>query len=244
MKCISFSGCGFMSPYLLGAATCLEKHYPHIFTEVSFSGASAGALLAACLACKVPLEIIKKSVIATAADAQLWTLGPFSPNFNIEDYILKGLSNLPSDAHIMASGRVFVSLTRFKDFRNVIISQWDSRDELIQTLICSCFIPLFSGIKTPTLHGEKYIDGGFSNNLPIAKKPSLTISPFAGNSDICPKDNYKNPPCYKIGNHKLELTPKNINRFIRAIMPPSVELLELLFKEGFLNAKYFIKNSV
>ena len=38
------------------------------------------------------------------------------------------------------------------------------------------------------MFNEAYIDGGPSNNLPVLDKQTITVSPLAGNSDICPKD--------------------------------------------------------
>lgn len=39
---------------------------------------------------------------------------------------------LPEDAHIRVSGKVHISLTRVYDRQNVIVSQFDSREELIE----------------------------------------------------------------------------------------------------------------
>ncbi|MCL4122066.1 UNVERIFIED_CONTAM: hypothetical protein GTU68_057149, partial [Idotea baltica] len=240
---VSFAGCGFLSLYLVGAAACLQKHSPNLLERVSLCGASAGSLVAACLACNVPLETLKQSVLSTAVDAQLWSMGPFSPSFNIEDYLREGLSHLPPDAHRIAQDRLFVSLTRKRDMRNVVVSSWASREELIQSLLCSCFIPVFSGIKTPTFRGEAYIDGGFTDNLPIASTPNLSISPFAGGSSICPKDHYKNPAHLRLGNHVVDATPANLVRLIRSILPPPIEDLHALYKQGFSQADSFLKKS-
>ena len=40
-----------------------------------------------------------------------------------------------------------------------------------------------------TIHGVRYIDGGFSDNLPELDAETVTISPFSGEADICPTDN-------------------------------------------------------
>lgn len=42
----------------------------------------------------------------------------------------------------------------------------------------------------PPLVGKyRYMDGGFTDNLPILDKNTITISPFSGLTDICPQDN-------------------------------------------------------
>lgn len=42
---------------------------------------------------------------------------------------------LPENAHELCSGRLFISLTRYKDFKNVVVSQFETRDELIQVSV-------------------------------------------------------------------------------------------------------------
>lgn len=32
------------------------------------------------------------------------------------------------------------------------------------------------------------MDGGFSDNLPVLDENTITVSPFCGESDICPRD--------------------------------------------------------
>ena len=49
----SFSGCGFMGLYHVGVASCLREYAP-ISPDTKFLGASAGSLVAACLACDIP----------------------------------------------------------------------------------------------------------------------------------------------------------------------------------------------
>lgn len=63
-------------------------------------------------------------------------LGPLHPSFNIVKILREGLRNiLPPNAHKLASGRLHVSLTRFSDGKNVVVNQFDSKEELIQASI-------------------------------------------------------------------------------------------------------------
>jgi hypothetical protein len=39
---------------------------------------------------------------------------------------------LPPDAHILCTGKLFISMTRARDYKNVIVSEYDTREELIQ----------------------------------------------------------------------------------------------------------------
>lgn len=53
--------------------------------------------------------------------------------FDIIALVRKGLNRiLPENAHILCSGRLFISLTRACDYKNVIVSEFETRDELIQ----------------------------------------------------------------------------------------------------------------
>lgn len=122
-------------------------------------------------------------------EARSHSLGPFSPSFNIQTCLLEGLQKfLPPDAHERVNGRLHVSLTRTYDGKNIIVSQFDSREDLLQALLCACFIPGFSGILPPRFQGVRYMDGAFSDNLPVLDENTVTVSPFCGESDICPRD--------------------------------------------------------
>lgn len=122
-------------------------------------------------------------------EARSHSLGPFSPSFNIQTCLLEGLQKfLPPDAHKRVNGRLHVSLTRSCDGKNIIVSQFDSREDLLQALLCACFIPGFSGILPPKFQGVRYMDGAFSDNLPVLDENTVTVSPFCGESDICPRD--------------------------------------------------------
>ena len=52
----SMAGCGFLGVYHIGAISCLRRHVPHLLENAKFAGASAGALLACCMVCDVPLS--------------------------------------------------------------------------------------------------------------------------------------------------------------------------------------------
>ena len=57
---------------------------------------------------------------------------------------------LPPDAHERLSGRLTVSLTHMASRRNVLVDSFDSRADLIDAVVCSCFIPGFSAYEVPT----------------------------------------------------------------------------------------------
>ena len=131
---LSFAGCGFLGVYHLGVAACLSSHAPQFLKNVTaFAGASAGSLVAAVLATSAPLNKCSDYVIDLTHDARRHPLGPFNPQFDLVGNLRRGLElHLPSNTHRVCSGRLFVSVTSLKDRKNVIISEFDSKEELIQ----------------------------------------------------------------------------------------------------------------
>ena len=72
-------------------------------------------------------------VLTMAKEARKHTLGVFHPTFSLLRSVQESLlQRLPADAHLRASGKLCVSLTRLADGKNVLVSEFDSREELIQ----------------------------------------------------------------------------------------------------------------
>ena len=138
---LSFAGCGFLGVYHLGVAACLSSHAPQFLKNVTaFAGASAGSLVAAVLATSAPLNKCSDYVINLTHDARRHPLGPFNPQFDLVGNLRRGLElHLPSNSHRVCSGRLFVSVTSLKDRKNVIISEFDSKEDLIQVRTLSFF---------------------------------------------------------------------------------------------------------
>lgn len=174
-------------------------------------------------------------------EARSHSLGPFSPSFNIQTCLLEGLQKfLPPNAHELVSGRLHVSLTRVYDGKNVIVSKFNSREELLQALLCACFIPGFSGLLPPRFQGTRYMDGAFSDNLPVLDENTITVSPFCGESDICPRDETAQLYHVNWANTSIELSRQNINRFGRILFPPKPEVLSNMCQQGFDDALNFL----
>ncbi|XP_012056159.1 PREDICTED: patatin-like phospholipase domain-containing protein 3 [Atta cephalotes] len=237
---LSFAGCGFLGIYHVGVAVCFKKYAPHLLLN-KISGASAGAIAACCLLCDLPLGEMTSNVLRVAREARQRTLGPFSPSFNIQEILLDGLRKfLPDDAHIRVNGKLHISLTRVYDGKNVIVSQFNSKDDLMQALLASSFVPLFSGLLPPRFHGIRYMDGGFSDNLPTLDENTITVSPFCGESDICPRDISSQLFHVNVANTSIELSRQNIYRFTKILFPPKTEILSNMCKQGFDDALRFL----
>uniref|UniRef100_A0AAG5DU42 triacylglycerol lipase n=1 Tax=Anopheles atroparvus TaxID=41427 RepID=A0AAG5DU42_ANOAO len=237
---LSFAGCGFLGIYHVGVAVAFKKYAPHLLLH-RISGASAGCLAACCLLCDMPLGEMTSDFFRVVNEARAHSLGPFSPRFNIQTCLLEGLQKfLPPDAHERVNGKLHISLTRVYDGKNVIVSQFNSREDLLQALLCACFIPVFSGLLPPRFHGVRYMDGAFSDNLPTLDENTVTVSPFCGESDICPRDNSSQMFHVNWANTSIELSKENINRFGRILFPPKPEILSSFCQQGFDDALNFL----
>ena len=52
-------------------------------------------------------------------------------------------------------------------FKCQLVSNFESRKELIDALAQSCFIPFYSGFSVPKQGDEWIIDGSYTDNLPM-----------------------------------------------------------------------------
>ncbi|KAJ0029140.1 hypothetical protein NQD34_004137, partial [Periophthalmus magnuspinnatus] len=219
---LSFAGCGFRSVYYLGALSCLLERVPELVHGAArFSGASSGSLVAAALAVNVPLSVLVSDLVAIAMEARSLVGGVFSPSFSLQQRARDSLLRfLPLDAHVHASRRLCVSLTRVHDGKNLRVTDFRSREELIQVLLCSCFFPVYCGYIPPTYRGERYMDGALSDNQPLSELPnSLLFSPFSGESDICPKESGFFPVQVCFGNVSIEVNTGNLHRVWTSFLP-------------------------
>ena len=223
--------------FLENVPTCTGDELPRYI-----AGASAGALLGTALIGGSPtLNSIWEIFKNVAKECSAHPTGPFSRKVIMEHHIREGLRDLPPDIHERVSRRLFISVTKLYGFKNVLFNNWNSKEDLINCLLCSCYIPGFSGGSIPIYKGEKCIDGGFTSNQPKPIKPYLTISPFCSEADICPKDPTGSPGItVKVSDESLVLTRQNIHRLYRALIPYNLELLENLYREGYNDTQQYL----
>lgn len=221
---LSFAGCGFLGVYHVGVSSCLQERAPYLITEATkIYGASAGALNAAALVCGCCLAECCSDVMEVAKEARKRNLGPLHPSFNLVKILKNGLyRNLPENAHELASGKLCISLTRVSDGENVLVSEFSSKEELIQ----------------------RYVDGGISNNLPEYElRNTITVSPFSGESDICPRDNSTNFHELRVTNTSIQFSLGNLYRLTRALFPPEPKVLGEMCQQGYNDALRFLKDN-
>lgn len=244
---VSFAGCGFIGVYHIGAASCLQTYAPFLFTG-PLGGASAGAMAAAAIVGDVPLTDMAREVLAVVCKASEKVLGPFHPQFSLNDALHEGLAKvLPDDIHLRATDRLHISVTRLADRKNLIISQFESREHLIDTLLASSYVPLLSGWVPPRLGGELVFDGGYTDNVPKVHANTITVSPFSGDQDICPQDDSEMAELLNLNlptgpSTSIAISRENLVRFRMAMLPPSPEELLQVCRQGFEDAYRYLSS--
>ncbi|KAK2897587.1 hypothetical protein Q8A73_013967 [Channa argus] len=238
---ISFSGSGFLATYQLGVAKCLLNYAPWIIrTAPCVLGASAGSLVAAAVVCEMNPSTICDEMLHFAKKMKAFTLGPFNPSINVFHWLEFVLNKyLPSDAHQLASGRLVVGMTRLTDGKHIVMSEFHSKEDVVQALLCSCFVPGYCGMQAPSFKGVHYMDGGFSSMQPVLPSHTLTVSPFSGEIDICPTDT----PCIwniVVSGATLKGNMANSFRILNALYPLALETLEQAYHSGYKDAIDFL----
>lgn len=65
------------------------------------------------------------------------------------------------------------------------------------------------------------MDGGISDNLPQSElRNTITVSPFSGESDICPRDESSSFHELRLTNTSIRMSLGNMYRLSRALFPP------------------------
>ncbi|XP_071331098.1 patatin-like phospholipase domain-containing protein 4 [Trachinotus anak] len=241
---LSFSGSGFLAVYQLGVAQCFLNYAPWILqTAPCVLGASAGSLVAAVVVCEMSPITIRDEMLNFAKQMKAFTLGPFNPSINVFHWLECVLhKHLPSDAHQLASGRLGVAMTRLTDGKHTVMSEFQSREDVVQALLCSCFVPVYCGMLPPSFKGVHYVDGGFTSMQPVLSGTSsqtLTVSPFSGETDICPTDT----PCrwdMVVNGAILKANMANSLRIFNALYPLALETLEQAYYSGYKDAIHFL----
>lgn len=158
-------------------------------------GSSGGALIAAAAAMDLDLEYQLKFCISVGMESnERHALGPAGKmSESIGPHIMR---SLPKDAHLAASGKLFISVTETpqnaKFFGNAYVGHFKNRQHLYNMLMASTYIPFYYEVPVRPGRGVFYWDGGFSNNQPVLRDPetgaalTTTVSPTARLADISP----------------------------------------------------------
>ncbi|XP_070786678.1 patatin-like phospholipase domain-containing protein 4 isoform X2 [Enoplosus armatus] len=242
---LSFAACGFLGIYHLGAAGAFLRHGGKLLGSLeACAGASAGALVAAVMiTAPDKLEHCTEFTCRFADRVRQQRFGAVTPGYDFMLALREGIEEiLPSEAHSLATGRLHVSLTHSKSGKNHIVSRFTSREELIKALLASSFVPIYAGLKAVEFRGQKWIDGGFTDSLPVLPAGrTVTVSPFAGLQDVCPVHRGRFNTQLRLANMNIMFSMENIKRLNQALFPPPTGRMRSLREEGFSDAVRFLK---
>lgn len=200
MATLSFGGCGWLLSYGLGVAKSSQKLLRDVpwFHQCHFAGSSGGGLVAAVLASGTSAETVQHFVWEAARRLESLPFNSFRRQVGPE--LSGGMDRFfPVDAHLKVRDRLHVSITRLEGFipRNRLISEFTSRQHLVDTLRTSCHIPGYTNSSLKWLWHENawHFDGGLTDNAPIITPHTYRISPFThpDTYDVSP---YYPHPCY------------------------------------------------
>mmetsp|Transcript_9849 Transcript_9849/g.17317 ORF Transcript_9849/g.17317 Transcript_9849/m.17317 type:complete len:259 (+) Transcript_9849:3-779(+) len=219
-RSLSFGGCGWSMTWSLGFAERLRSLEP----LGKFAGASGGALVASTLA----LGLDQGEVLLAMQDsaARLGEKGPYGALRNTGVELRRMLDEiLPPDANVTLSKSLTVSITLVDPLpRNELVSEFSSREDLMDALFASSFIPYYiDGQPYTTFRGNPAIDGGVSNNSPIIDDDTFLISPFPGVPLIMPP--YDACPFPKSRAYPLSFTLRNLAKL--GLFPDPHQLKDL-----------------
>lgn len=162
---ISFAGCGGMYHYYLGIAKIMQRELD--LDNIVFSGSSGGCIPALLLLLGIDIDIIhyelNQEILKEVNAYKFGSLWIWNKIFrkHIHDF-------LDEDVHTKVDGKLFISITRFPSMKNEIISQWKDKQDLIDCIQASCFIPMaFEFRPWYIFRGNRYIDGAISNNMVV-----------------------------------------------------------------------------
>ena len=88
---------------------------------------------------------------------------------------------------------------------------------------------------------QRYVDGGFTGLQPVSslEEAVITVSPFTGELDICPRDCPAIFFCFQIFNGSIQISIENLCRISYALFPPSA----MVSPPGLLPSFVFVKTN-
>ncbi|XP_039145868.1 LOW QUALITY PROTEIN: uncharacterized protein LOC120283293 [Dioscorea cayenensis subsp. rotundata] len=223
----SFSAAGLLFPYHLGVAQLLlEKGY--IKETTPLSGSSAGAIVCAVIASGSSMQEALRATKILADDCRL-----NGTAFRLGAVLRDVLNNfLPDDAHTRSNGRVRVAITQlFWRPKGLLVDQFDSKEDLINAVFTSSFIPGYLAPRPATIFRNRLcIDGGLTLFMPpTSASETVRVCAFPVNQ-LGLKGIGISPDC----NPENRAGPRQL--FNWALEPADDYILDKLFELGYLDA--------
>ncbi|NWV35312.1 PLPL1 protein, partial [Grantiella picta] len=212
---IMIRGCSSLIVYEAGVLAAFQDLSPDIIKSAyRIYGSSSGSVISTLGLCGCDLGKVYTSIrtyVLPRVKTSLWGLVPGGRVLRLLRDALRKF--LPPNAHELVSGKLHVVVTRLHDWRSMTVSEFDSKEELIQAITCSCFIPFYFGFSPPKYRGVRYVDGELAMwRADFVSRTTITISSFAGEYDICPKDGPAAFLTFQLSDSTLQISKMNICR--------------------------------
>ena len=187
---ISFCGGGFKGLYQLGVYNGLKSLNPKLTKELHYIGVSIGAFSAAMCCCDVDINNKLMPLLINLTD-------DFRDNFyeNVTT-LSKRLRTiceecLPENAHEIASKRCHILILYItpNGLKKEVISKFNSKEDLINCILASEYIPGWSDCKIFKFRGNFCIDAAILDNYPILDENTVRVS-FNNSGNIYPETDY------------------------------------------------------
>ncbi len=138
---LGWAGAGIYFFWQLGAMKYLSEHYD--LTKIKMAGASAGSFISVLSACGVEADKIIESAYAMSLEHDIWSR-PLGLMGTWGSLIEKWLDELlPHNAADICRGRVDVVVSIAPVMTQVAISDFRSKQDLIDVCMASAHVPLF-----------------------------------------------------------------------------------------------------
>eukprot|EP00250_Pteridium_aquilinum_P003527 c13840_g1_i1 orf=47-1249(+) len=228
----SFSAAGLLFPYHLGVGQCLIEH-GYITEKTPLSGSSAGALVCAVIASGLRMEDAMAATRELAEDCR-----DNGTAFRLGVVLRKSLENfLPEDAHIRSSGRIRVAITQvFRSPKALLVENFVSKQDLIDALLTSCFIPGYVAPRPVTLYRNRIcMDGGLTSFMPpTSAETTVRVCAFPA-AQLGLKNIGISPDC---NSAQSRASPRQLLSW--ALEPAADDVLDNLFDLGYQDALVWV----
>lgn len=230
----SFSAAGLLFPYHLGVAQFLiEKGY--IKETTPLAGSSAGAIVCAVIASGASMQEALNATKILAENCR-----SRGTAFRLGAVLRDVLQNfLPDDVHIRSNGRVRVAVTQILwRPRGLLVDQFDSKEDLINAVFTSSFIPGYLAPRPATIFRNRLcIDGGLTLFMPpTSASNTIRVCAFPA-SELGLQGIGISPDC----NPENRATLREL--FNWAMEPAEDHILDNLFELGYLDAAVWAENN-
>ncbi|MED6157437.1 hypothetical protein PIB30_023008 [Stylosanthes scabra] len=230
----SFSAAGLLFPYHLGVAQFLIEN-GYIKETTPLAGSSAGAIVCAVIASGASMEEALTATKILAADCR-----DRGTAFRLGAVLREVLETfLPDDVHLKSNGRVRVAVTQLLwRPRGLLVDQFDSKEDLINAVFTSSFIPGYLAPRPATRFRNRLcVDGGLTLFMPpTSATQTVRVCAFPA-SRLGLQGIGISPDC----NPENVVSPRQL--FNWALEPAEDAILDRLFQLGYLDAAVWAKEN-